>query len=75
MPLAADVDLDFLARQFRVSGGNIKNIALLAAFLAAGEESPLAMRHLIRAARREYQKFGRLVTESDFAHWYDEAQR
>ena len=75
VPLAADVDLDFLARQFRVSGGNIKNIALLAAFLAAGEESPLAMRHLIRAARREYQKLGRLVTESDFAHWYDEAQR
>ena len=75
VPLAADVDLDFLARQFRVSGGNIKNIALLAAFLAAGEESPLAMRHLIRAARREYQKLGRLVTESDFAHWYEEAQR
>ena len=29
-PLAADVDLGFLARQFKLSGGNIKNIALAA---------------------------------------------
>ena len=67
--------LPVVARQFRIAGGNIKNIAVLAAFLAAGEGSELAMRHLIHAARREYQKLGRLVTESDFAHWYEEARR
>ena len=26
LPVAAEIDLDFLARQFRVSGGNIRNI-------------------------------------------------
>ena len=42
-PLAADVDLDFLAAQFKLSGGNIKNIALAAAFLAAADGRPVAM--------------------------------
>ena len=74
-PRAEDVDLAFMARQFRVAGGNIKNIALLGAFLAAGDGEAIAMHHLIRATRREYQKLGRLVTASDFAEWYGEAQR
>ena len=74
-PLSPDLDLDFAARQFRVAGGNIRNIAVLAAFLAAADGTPIGMRHLIRAARREYQKLGRLVTTADFAEWYEEARR
>jgi SpoVK/Ycf46/Vps4 family AAA+-type ATPase len=74
-PLADDVDLEFAARQFRLAGGNIRNIALLGAFLAASEGGPIAMRHVVRAARREFQKLGRLVTQADFAHWYAEAAR
>ncbi|MGD2114428.1 MAG: AAA family ATPase, partial [Acidobacteriota bacterium] len=35
LPRAADVDLDFLARKFKLTGGQIKNIALAAAFMAA----------------------------------------
>ena len=41
-PLAPDVDLAFLARQFKLSGGNIKNIALAAAFLAAADRGAVA---------------------------------
>ena len=59
--LAADVDLDFLARQFKLSGGNIKNIARAAAFLAAEDEGQVTMAHLLRATRREYQKLGKLL--------------
>ncbi|MGE3074232.1 MAG: ATP-binding protein [Dehalococcoidia bacterium] len=66
VPLAEDVDFAFLARQFRISGGNIRNIVLASAFLAAQEGGPLAMRHLIQATRREFQKLGRMVTEADF---------
>jgi len=66
LPLADDVDLEFLAKQFRISGGNIRNIVLAAAFLAAAEGDSLAMRHLIRATRREFQKLGRMVTEAEF---------
>ena len=66
VPLASDVDFRFLARQFRISGGNIRNIVLASAFLAAGDGGAVEMRHLIRATRREFQKLGRMVTEADF---------
>ncbi len=64
-PLAEDVDLPFLARQFRLAGGHIRNTALTAAFLAAPEAGPIGMTHLLRAIRREYQKLGKLLTEAD----------
>jgi len=65
-PLGEDLDFDFLARQFKISGGNIRNIVLSAAFLAAADDGQLCMRHLIRATRREYQKLGKMVTEAEF---------
>jgi AAA+ superfamily predicted ATPase len=58
-PVARDIDLDFLAHQFKLSGGNIKNIALAAAFLAAENGGMVTMAHLIQATRREYQKLGK----------------
>ena len=54
---------DFLARQFALSGGNIRNIALAAAFLAAERGGAVAMRDLIAATRREYQKLGKTLTD------------
>jgi hypothetical protein len=68
-PLANDVDLTFLARQFKVTGGNIRNIALLAAFLAAEEGVAIGMTQIVRAIKREYQKLGKLVTEADFGRY------
>jgi SpoVK/Ycf46/Vps4 family AAA+-type ATPase len=44
VPLEPDVDFAFLARQFRISGGNIRNIVLASAFLAAQEGGSLGMR-------------------------------
>jgi SpoVK/Ycf46/Vps4 family AAA+-type ATPase len=68
-PLAQDVDLRFMS-QFKITGGNIKNIALYSAFLAVRDGSVIRMEHLIRATRREYQKTGRLCTEEDFAQYF-----
>jgi SpoVK/Ycf46/Vps4 family AAA+-type ATPase len=65
-PRDPGLDLAFLARRFQVTGGNIRNIALSAAFLAADDDSVVSMRHLVRATQREYQKMGKLVAESDF---------
>jgi SpoVK/Ycf46/Vps4 family AAA+-type ATPase len=73
-PLDKDVDLRFMAQQFRIAGGNIRNIVLLGAFLAASEEKPIAMAHLIHAAKREYQKLGRLIAEADFGRWLEELE-
>ena len=74
VPLAEDVDLPALARQFRLSGGSIRNVALSAAFLAAEQSQPVCMHHLMRATRRELQKMGRLVSEEDNRRYGSGAQ-
>jgi ATP-dependent 26S proteasome regulatory subunit len=71
VPMAADVDMDFLARQFKLSGGNIKNIALAASFLAAADGGQVNMAHLYSATRREYQKMGKILSEAEL---YGEAK-
>ena len=48
-PLDDDIDLQFIARRFELSGGNIQQITLRAAFSAAAEGKPIGMRHLVGA--------------------------
>jgi hypothetical protein len=69
-PVDADLDLDFLATQFKLSGGAIRNCSLAAAFQAADEDTPIGMRHLVRAVAQEYGKQGRLTLEADFARFH-----
>jgi SpoVK/Ycf46/Vps4 family AAA+-type ATPase len=61
-PRAADIDFDLLAQRFRLAGGNIKNIVLGSAFLAAANGGRIDMRHLLQGARGEYQKLGKLIS-------------
>jgi hypothetical protein len=68
-PRSADVDLEFMARRFEIAGGNIRNIALAAAFLAAAEGVEIRMSHLIRATRREYQKMGKVLMDNEFGKY------
>ena len=70
-PISREIDLQFMASQFHVSGGNIKNIALTAAFLAATDNAEIRMEHLILATKREYQKIGKLCTEMEFKQFYE----
>lgn len=65
VPLAEDVDLDALAKQLKLSGGNIKNIALSAAFLAASDGQAVAREHIHQAAQRELQKLGKSLERTD----------
>jgi hypothetical protein len=71
LPREDGIDLDFLARQFRVSGGNIRNICVTAAYLAAAEGRSVAMADLIRGTDREYRKLGRLTVEAEFGKYFD----
>lgn len=66
-PIAPDVNLHLLAQRYPLAGGNIRNIILAAAFLAAEKQEPVGMVHLLHAARREYQKIGRLIDDKLFA--------
>ncbi|HEY9206911.1 MAG TPA: ATP-binding protein [Candidatus Methanoperedens sp.] len=69
-PVGEDVDYSFLSK-FKITGGNIKNIALSAAFLAADGSGMVKMEHIIRATKREFQKMGKLSTAGEFGKYYD----
>jgi hypothetical protein len=55
--------------QLNVAGGNIRNIALHAAFLAAGEQAAVNMRHCADAARSELRKLGVAPPERELRTW------
>jgi hypothetical protein len=52
-----------------ISGGNIRSIALNAAFTAAGADEPVRMSHLLGAARLEYEKLEKPLTEAEIGGW------
>ncbi len=66
VPVADDLDLEFCARAFTMSGGNIRSAATTAGYLAAGGDRPIGMPELISAVAAEYRKMGRLVLEREF---------
>jgi hypothetical protein len=57
--------------QLNIAGGNIRNIALHAAFLAADEAAVVGMDHLLRAARTEYAKVEKALTEAEIEGWIE----
>ncbi len=63
-----DLNLEKLA-QLNLSGGNIRNLALGAAFLAADSRQPVRMKHLAAAARGEYAKLEKPLSEADLRGW------
>ena len=50
-------------------GGNIRNIALNAAFLAADADEAVSMSHILHAARSEYAKLEKPLTEAETSDW------
>ncbi|MBP8806258.1 MAG: ATP-binding protein [Kofleriaceae bacterium] len=61
-PIADDLDFAALARRYDLSGGFIRNVALRAAYLAAGAGRRLTMRDLTEAAEGEYRDRGALAS-------------
>jgi hypothetical protein len=55
--------------QLNIAGGNIRNIALNAAFLAADAGEGVQMKHLLQAAKAEYAKLEKSLTESEISGW------
>ena len=70
VPCVPDLDLDFCARAFTLSGGNIRSAATTAAYLAAGVDGAIGMPELISAVQQEYRKLGRLVLEREFGPYF-----
>lgn len=67
LPLDPQADFALLARRFRIAGGNIRNVIVNAAYLAAADGGVVTMEHLLHGTRRELQKMGRLLNEEDLA--------
>jgi SpoVK/Ycf46/Vps4 family AAA+-type ATPase len=59
-PVSDEIDFAYLAREFAVAGGSIKNIVLNAAFLAAANGGTIGTRQILQGTRREYEKIGKL---------------
>ena len=67
IPIAGDVDVAFLAAQFPLSGGEIRNVTLDAAFFAAqSAERRVGMKAIIVALARELTKQGRAPSPAEF---------
>jgi ATP-dependent 26S proteasome regulatory subunit len=69
----AELDDDALAR-LEIAGGNIRTIAVNAAFLAADAGEPVGMGHVMQAAHHEYDKLDRRPTRSEFGNHHQEVQ-
>ena len=74
-PVDANIDYGFLARQFKLAGGSIKNAVMTAAFLAASAGKKIGMPEMIRGVRVELQKQGKLAMKADFGKYFETSQR
>jgi hypothetical protein len=70
-PVARDVDLAFLARQFGFAGGDIRAAALDAGFLAAANGGAIDMPVLVRAVARQLLKQGKVPSLTDFRPYHE----
>jgi Winged helix domain, variant/ATPase family associated with various cellular activities (AAA) len=70
IPRAADLDLDFCADAFELSGGNIRSAVVSAAYLAAKEDRSVRTADLVAGVYQEYRKLGRLTLETEFGKYF-----
>ena len=63
-----DLDVDLLA-QLNVAGGNIRTMALNAAFHAAAADTGVRMDHILQAAKSEFDKLERPLPEAQVRGW------
>ena len=70
-PVSDDIDYGFLSERFTISGGNIKNIVLHAAFQAAAENEAINMRYLLLSTVSELRKTNTIVSKEDLREYAD----
>ena len=64
-PKDGSIDTGFLGQAVNLTGGSIRNAALHAAYLAAGADESLGLRHIALAVWRELGKDGRELSAAD----------
>lgn len=69
-PVEADVDREYLAQQFELSGSSIKNIAVNAAFEAAATGKRVSMAEILQALKNELIKSGKTISAKEWGEYY-----
>lgn len=69
-PVDDEVDFPFLAKQFELAGGDIRNVVLDAAFLAASENVRIGMSQVVRALAHQVTKQGKTTSPSAFQRYH-----
>ena len=69
LPLDDDIDLDVLADLFKLSGSEIRNAVVSAAYRAADDLRRITMQDLIVATIREHRKLGRHLSPSEMGEY------
>lgn len=64
-----DIDFEFLAEHFEITGAMIKNIVLKAAFFAVSQKQPISMTHIFMALIQEYNKIGLSIRKEDLGEY------
>lgn len=65
-----DLDYEYLASSFELSGSNIRNIVLHGAFLAAEAGKAVGMEELLKAVKNEFSKSGKVLTREDLGEYH-----
>jgi AAA+ superfamily predicted ATPase len=71
-PRAADLDLEYISRQFTLAGGSIINASINACIVAAAEGTDVGMPHVINAIARELHKMGKQINRVHFGEYYNQ---
>lgn len=68
VPCEEELDFEYFAQHFELSGSSIKEVLTNAAFIAAAKGEQLANRHIVEAVRLNFSKYGKLLTDQDFGY-------
>ena len=66
VPEDKGIDYEFLAKNFELTGSNIKAILLSAAYMAGAQEGELTMAYIVRAMKYEFDKLGMMPDSGKF---------
>jgi SpoVK/Ycf46/Vps4 family AAA+-type ATPase len=67
-PVEEGLDLDFFAHKFEMSGSEIKDAVLHAAYMAAREQTAIGNSHIMEAVKLSFAKYGKVLKREDFGY-------
>ncbi len=68
VPCEEEIDFEFFARNFELSGSNIKEVLTNAAYIAAASHRGLLNADLVEAVKLNFAKYGKILTAGDFGY-------